>query len=120
MFQQSFLCLKYPWGKTSSPKVLSVHTYLLSTLEDLILSSLLLPQIIYKKQANTKLWRPFYHSCPQKTLMVPDRLLLRSCVYFFKVNGVCVCVCVYVCLSCVLVSIVRENIEILCKKYSFL
>lgn len=61
------------------------HVYLLSTLEDFVLSSLLLPQISFfkkKKKANNKLWRLFYHSCSKKTLMVPDRLLLRASVYF--------------------------------------
>lgn len=76
------------------------HVYLLSTLEDLALSNLLLPQISLKKQANNKLWRLFYHSRSQKTLMVPNRLLLRACVYLFKVNG----------FLCILVSIVEEKI----------
>lgn len=53
-------------GKQLIQGVRCSHVYLLSTLEDLVKSSLLLPQISFKKQANNKLWRLFYHSFPKR------------------------------------------------------
>lgn len=87
------------------------HVYLLSTLEDFVLSSLLLPQISFKNKPITNFGGYF-------TIPAPKRLSWCRTGYSwelvstFKVNG----------FLCVLVSTVGEkNIEILCKKiYSFL
>jgi len=86
------------------------HIYLLSTLEDFVLSSLLLPQISLKNKPITN-FRGYCTIPAPKRLVVPDRLLLRACVYLFKVNGFCVSFSFYG---------RRENREYYAKIYSFL